>query len=643
MKQSPYEMFLDRLDPSWRGDQLAFFRIAAEAGPEAVEDLASRVHRVSCSAGLRRLALEFSYYFPWPEWAPVVDRVLKHEKDLALFETGARALGRIGTPEALEALRSLSLSRATPGFREIVAQALHESDPAEAFQHHFSRLLQGSAQPGEANESAHQLAKMLGPDSLAPLKAGVSHPDPLVFRHALRLIGLIPSKEAATFLHDYFKDTHLDALEDRETRTLLSSFRTLPRPEVREKVIQILEGRWQEKLPEAAADLGSADVERSKAAVGVLRATGTGVLDTLLLDTLIASTEDKPAHLAKHLTQAGETAQQRSRRIDFALDSAAQSLSKMVGKGLLEQASLLSTLAEALRRATANAGVASALARLVPVARQELVDLLIDHSEGALRAAAVEVLGERKDPGFRAAFLKLRRDAIAEISERSLWHLGQLPDPAGTARALLGDRDPEEARVGLRFITMHRLEPLVPDLLELTSREIPEDLLIAALATLGGLGSAQAVEPLLALLHSGQNPPVQAAIGGALRDLGDPAGALALCAKAKELNSATLHTLAVEALARAHGIPERPLPASASEALLQATRAAWADRRPWAFRRRIADALLVLHAQDAGVWAPLVDLFQATLSEKRNPGSVPSEDLGHLNTSARRLAQKGKG
>ena len=643
MKQSPYEMFLDRLDPTWREDQLAFFRIAAEAGAEAVEELASRLHRVSCPAGLRLLALELSYYFPWPEWAPVVDRMLKHEKDLALFETGARALGRIGTPEALDALRSLSLSRATPGFREIVALALQESDPAEAFQHHFSRLLKGSSQPAEANEGAHQLAKMLGPESLAPLKASVSHPDPMVFRHALRLIGLIPSKEAAAFLHEYLKDTQLDALEDRETRTLLASFRTLPRPEVRDKVLQTLAGRWQEKLPEVVADLGAAEADRNAAAIAALRAAAPGVLDSLLLDTLIASTEEKPAHLAKHLTQAGEAAQQRSRRIDFALDSAAQALSLMAGKGLLVAGTLLPTLAEALRRGTGNAGVASALARLVPVASQELVDLLINQGEGALRAAALEVLGERKEPGFHSALLKLRRDAIADIAERCLWHLGQLPDPAGTARALLSDPDAEEVRVGLRFIAMHQLEPLVPDLLEVASRETPEELLISVLGTLGGLGSAQAVEPLLALLHSGKTPPIQLALGEALRDLGDPAGALALCAKAKELNSAPLHTLAVEALARAHRTPERPLPASASEALLQATRAAWADRRPWAFRRRIAEALLTLQTQDAGLWTPLVDLFQGTLSEKREPGSVASEDLAHLNTCARTLAQRGRG
>ena len=90
-----------------------------------------------------------------------------------------------------------------PGFREVVAQVLLESDPAEAFQYHFSRLLQGSARPVDANEGAHQLARLLGPGSLEPLKDGVSHPDPLVFRHALRLICRIPSEDAAIYLLAY--------------------------------------------------------------------------------------------------------------------------------------------------------------------------------------------------------------------------------------------------------------------------------------------------------------------------------------------------------------------------------------------------------------------------------------------------------
>jgi hypothetical protein len=234
----------------------------------------------------------------------------------------------------------------------------------------------------------------------------------------------------------------------------------------------------------------------------------------------------------------------------------------------------------------------------------------------------------------------MRRDPISEIADQSLWHLGQLPDAEGTARTFLDSPDPEEVQVGLRFIAMHRLQALMPDLLNLAAKEGREALFIATLRTLGSLGSQEAVEPLLALLHSGQAPRIQEALGETLRDLGHLGGAFALCSKAKEMNSATLHTLAVEALARTHSDPDRPLPASGSDSLLLAVRAGWTDRQPWPFRRRIAEALLTLQAEDPGLWSQATDLIQATLSEKRNPGAVASEDLSHLNTCLRALTKK---
>lgn len=640
LKQSPFELFLDRLNPALREHQLAFFKVVAAAGPESIDELADRVHRVSCPVGLKQLTLEFSYYFPWPEWVPVIDRLLLHEQDLDLFETGARALGRMRTPEALAALRALSLSRATPGFREVVDQVLHESDPAEAFQHHFSRLLQGSGKPGEANEGAHQLAKLLTHDSLESLKTAVSHPDPLIFRHSLRLIGQIPSKEAAAFLLGYMNDAQQDALEDREARIFLTGARNLPRPEVLEKAIQALSVRWKEGQPEAVADLTSGQVDRIQAAVTVLREPGTGILDTFLLETVLAAIDEKPAHLAKHLSQMGEAAQQRARRIDFALDTTAQGLAAMASQGHIGPESLLVVLAEPLRQNSGNAGVATALARLVPPGAQDLLDLLLDQPEGALRSAALEILGERKDEAFRPALLKLRRDAITDIADRSLWHLGQLANPESTARAFLSDPDPQEVLLGLRFISMHRLEALVPDLLDLTAKETRDAILIAAFDTLGGIGSSRAVEPLLAILHSGQGPRIQIAIAEALRELGDPDGALRLSAKARELNTPALHTLAVEALAHAYAGPDQSLPSTASDTLLEAVRGGWSDRNPWPFRRRIADALSAIQVQDPGVWAKLSDLVQATLGEKRQPGAVPAEDLAHLQSCGRALAQK---
>lgn len=644
MRQNPFEMFLDRLDPTWRGDQLAFFRTLADVGRGAVPELAERVLKASCPAAMRQLVLEASFYHPWPEWIPVTSRLLRHEKDLGVFESGARALGRMGTPEALEALRELAPTRATQPFRDILDLVLRESDPAEAFHHHFARLLQGSAQPADANEGAHQLAKLLTPEALEPIRTLASHPDLLVYRHALRLLGQIQSPEAADCLLELLEEAHEDAMADREVRTQLTSFRSLGRPEVQAQVVKLLVQRWESKDPVLAVDLGSDQPERVQSAVRTIRDGEPGLFDSFLLDTLVASQEEKPAHLARHLGQAGEQAAQRARRLEFALDATAQGLADLADQGFIDPQRLLNPLAECLRRNTGRAGVASALARLVPATSEELLDLLVQEADGALRMAALEVLGERRDPALRATLLKLRRDSISDLAQRALWHLGQLPDPEGLARERLGLADPEEIQVALRFIAMHQLDALVPQLLELAASEPQEAILLATLETLGALGSPLAVDPLLNLLHSGQNTKVQVALAQALRDLGDPACAIALCAKAAELTLPELHTLAVEALARAHATAHQPLPLAQTHALDVAVRAAWNARHPsWPLRRRIGDALVALHLEHPPSWVDFANLIQETLHEKRPSGTVPTEDLAHLQTAARALAQKAQG
>jgi len=644
MRQNPFEMFLDRLDPTWRGDQLAFFRTLADVGRGAVPELAERVLKASCPAAMRQLVLEASFYHPWPEWIPVTSRLLRHEKDLGVFESGARALGRIGTPEALEALRELAPTRATQPFRDVLDLVLRESDPTEAFHHHFARLLQGSAQPADANEGAHQLAKLLSPEALEPIRTLASHPDLLVYRHALRLLGQIQSTEAADCLLELLEEAHQDAMADRDVRTQLTGFRSLGRPEVQTQVVRLLVQRWESKDPVLAVDLGSDQPERVQSAIRRIRDEEPGLFDTFLLDTLVASQEEKPAHLARHLSQAGEQAAQRARRLEFALDATAQGLADLADQGFIDPQRMLNPLAECLRRNTGRAGVASALARLVPATSEELLDLLVQEADGALRMAALEVLGERRDPALRATLLKLRRDPISDLAQRALWHLGQLPDPEGLARERLGLADPEEIQVALRFIAMHQLDALVPQLLELVASEPQEAILLATLETIGALGSPLAVDPLLNLLHSGQNTRVQVALAQALRDLGDPACAIALCAKAAELTSPELHALAVEALARAHGTAHQSLPLTQTHALDVAVRAAWNARHPsWPLRRRVGDALVALHLEHKTSWVDFANLIQETLHEKRPSGTVPTEDLAHLQTAARALTQKAQG
>jgi HEAT repeat protein len=539
----------------------------------------------------------------------------------------------------LAALRGLSLSRATPGFREVVDEILQETDPQEAFHHHFSRLLQGSTRPADANDGARQLANLLSSESLDALKSAVGHPDPLIFRHALHLVGLIPSKEAAEYLHDYLKDAQQEALEDRKSRALLAEFRSLSRPEVQEQTIKTLLSRWEKEQPELCTNLTSDRPDLVQGAVTALRALTPGVTDTFLLDTLLAALDSKQDRLAAHLLQAGEAAQQRARRIDFGLDSSAQSLATMASQGLIDGESLLPALTEPLRQNTGGVGLVRALAQVVPASAQDLLDLLLGQSDSTLRSAALEILGERKDPALKPSLLKLSRDTISDLADRSLWHLGQLADPGITARTFLANPDPEELMVGLRFVAIHRMEDLVPDVLEIITSQSRENVLLKALDTLKAIGSHLAVEPVLALLHSGQSPRLQTALAETLRDLGDADGAIGLCSRADELNSASLHAIAVEALAKAHATPESPLPRTQSNLLLKAIQSGWKERNPWPLRRRIADAVLAIQVEDPVVLTALFDLIQETLNEKRPPGSVSTEDLAHLQSCARALTK----
>ena len=87
----------------------------------------------------------------------MLSRMLRHEPDLYLFGIGLHALGRIGDESSLATLRELSQIRASAEFQKMVAEIMAQTDPAEAFQHHLSCLLEGSANPGMANKAAHQL------------------------------------------------------------------------------------------------------------------------------------------------------------------------------------------------------------------------------------------------------------------------------------------------------------------------------------------------------------------------------------------------------------------------------------------------------------------------------------------------------
>ena len=607
-------LLLDHLDAEDRSQQLAFFRGLLEVGPDAVRELDGRLPGGRAPRGLRQLAMEASFYFPWPAWVPIHQRLLRYESDHGIFVTGVRALGRVGTAEALEVLRELNSLRQGGEFKETLAEVLSQTDPQEAFNHYLAHLLQGSAHAGVANEAAQRLMTLVDASSIPVLKTLVMHPDLLVFRHALVLLAHIFTAEAAGTLRELFQENHREVLADRILKEGLASLRALPPAAAREEAAKALELLRQGQ----SADPG-------------------GVLYGFYQEVLGATQEGKSSQLAGVLAQATEALHLRSRRLGFALDAAAEGLAEMVAKGLVARAAVLDLLVASYQEQTGREGVARALARLVPAGDQAVQDLILDGPDGAQRAAAVEILGGRGEAALEPILLRACRDPLSDIADRARFFIGRLPDAEGLAGDLLTSSAGGDFQLGLQLVAEHRFRGRVPDLLALLATANREELTLQLVETLGAVGAPEAAEPLLEMLHSGQSPRLQLAIAQALRSLTSLEVARAFCAKVDLIKLPALHALAAEALALARN----PLPAELGPLLLDQVRRAWNDRNPWPARLRLAQALLAAALPDPGAWAAIAILVNDALAEKRSPTAWTTEELHQVQAAAREFVRRG--
>jgi HEAT repeat protein len=604
---------LDRLDGDDRDQQLAFLRAVLEAGPEAVHELDGWLPGTRAPKALRRLAMEASFYFPWPDWVPIHDRLLRYESDPEIFLTGARALGRVGTPKALTALRELNKMRQGGEFKEILAEVLARTDPKAAFDHYLEQLLKGGGHAVLANEAAQRLAELVDGDSLPVLKTVLMHPDLLVFRHAVMLLARVRTPEAAELLFDLLRESHAEVLADQDLKDALADLRSL--------------------APAAAHERAADGLERFRAG-----ADDPGGARARFFNEVQAATLDgRGGQLPALLAQAGEALHQRGRRLDFAVDAAAEGLAAMAALELIERGRVQDLLAAAHGAQTGREGVARALAQLVPAESVEILHQLLDNPDDAQRAAALEALGGRVEPALTPILLRACRDPLTDIGERARHYIGQLPGAEALARNLLGASGAGDFELGLRLAAEHRLRGLVPDLLALLEGSTREDLSVRLVEALGAIGAPGAAGLLLELLHSGQSLRLQMAIGQALSAMATPEVARALGAKADELKLPALHLCAVEALAGGG----RSLPADAGQGLLDHVRSAWNDRNPWAVRLRLVRLLQDTHLAAPAIWSALAIQLNDALNEKRAPGAWSNDDLHFAQAAAREFQRRG--
>ncbi len=630
-----FSALLDHLDGSERADQLTFFRALHEVGAEAIPELGPRFARAGAPRPFRQLVFEGCFYYAWPNSVPILARALRRESDPELFGLGVATLGRIGNPEALAALKELAQLASGPGFQERVALVLAQVDPALAWEHHLGLLLEGSGNPSAANEAAGQLGHLVDPSKLDGLKDLLRHPDLLIFRHTVRLMAGILSREAAAFLVGFLAECHLEVLEDRAFKELLTAFRGIGWEAARDAAL----GHFS--IPFAAQEAETLELLRTGSggpavqAAEDLRKRAPGAQDRFLAELLLAVLENKSARLPVLLAESLEAMNLRARRLAFALDAGAEGLASMVKAQFLPLEEAAAILEASLRLQTGREGVARALASLAPAASAERMELLIHLPDRALRAAALEVLGERREESLRPFLLSACRDPISDIAQRAMLHLGQLPGAERVAEELLRAGRLEDIQLGIRFIGLHRLLGLGPELLALVRTSTREELALEALEALGRSAPLEVAPELAELLHSGQSLRMQIALGQALRDMGDPGAAGMLCAKAAELKNPLLHALALEALILTQVAP--------GPTLLAQVRGAWEGRNPWSTRLRVVLALPGIVSEDRRLWAELASLLQEGLAEARTAGGWSAQEIGKVQAVARELSTRAAG
>jgi hypothetical protein len=430
-------------------------------------------------------------------------------------------------------------------------------------------------------------------------------------------LGHIYTEEAAQALRALFLENHQEVLGDRRLKEAMAGLRALP---------------------------AAAAAEVARAALAALPADSSGNPDELLGgfygEVLAATQGGKVGQLGNVLLQTADAMHMRSRRLGFAVDAAAEGLADMVAKGRIDPSAVLPLLVEAYREQTGREGLARALARLVPAGAREIHQLILDGPDGAQRAAAVEILGDRAEAELQPVLLQACGDAITDIADRARFFLGQLPDAEDLAGDLLHAMAPADFQLGIQLVSEQRFRALVPDLLGLLKAATREDLVLQLVEALGAVGDDQVAEPLLTMLHTGQSLRLQTTLAQALVRLASPPVARALCAKADEIKLPVLHVLAVEALAAAHAEGRDPLPAEAGPALLEQVRRAWNDRNPWPLRLRLMLALQGVQLEMRGVWQELANLANEALAEKRAPSAWSVEELRQAQQAARELARR---
>ncbi len=609
----------------------------------ALPEMEERLHNPTTPKSLKRAILEAVPKADWPEWVPLLERLLEREQDLGLFDRGCLALGAIGNRAALEGLRTLKSLRADADRQLILNREMEPFQPIQNLEVYLNRLGEGQGNPRHAIVAGKVLAGAATLDHLPDLMHLHRRGDALTKHLAFRVLDGIPSLVIVQMVLAIFLEMANESQETQLLADLLERSQVIQRTQAREEMLHLLEGRLAERAPQEISDLRAALLEEEAdptEALEALKDFVMGPFEEHLLEAFGLLAENKVARFSGLVAERLEAVRRDIGNYTGSVDAAAESLLRYALAGKISPGELIPAFWEALHRGAGGDGLLIAYARLVPPADQEQMSESLQDPDIDRRRRFIEAVGSREEDAFVPFFLKALNDPILEVGTLAMHHLGKLPSSFPVLLEGFRTQQTDKVRTAIRVWGENHTQPALEPLLAFIQADSRDELVVEAVEAIHNLCAPSSAPVLLSLLHDGKPKNLQIALASALGYLGTSEASLGLLDKAPALKVPHVLILALEGSLSAFPNFRVPFPAPRVPDFLNLLRRCCDEREGEGQRERAMHATQGLYVFDPATYETLKEMFSEFLAELRGQENWDKERTEAISVVIRELTRR---
>ena len=649
---TPLDTFRDLLKEYVEGDTQFASRLASQLlglKKQSLGELGARLGSQGTPRGLRRAILANIARFDWPEWTPWLQKALKTEQDLGVFDEGCAALGLIGTRGALAALTSLQTLRPEADFQVILNRELGLFQSQQGAGYLISRLMEGQGNPRMAAQGAKLLGASAGMAEVGALVEAYQNGDPLTQRLVIRIMGSMEEPVAMDFLLELAESAREDFLDHQQLSESLNRLQTLQRASIQPELVRQATAQFAARYAETKgvlATLARTAVQEEGnilPALEELRVWAKGVFEAFLLDALTLVGEGKVARYSALVSDTTQATEKRLTALVILVDQVAEALAFRVDCGQADREEILPVFTRIFRSHAGGDGFVTAFLRHLPVTAQDILAELLKDPDLTRREKYLDALGTREDDALTPFFLKAMEDSIVEVGQRAIHHLGKLPSSFPALMAMFETGQQDQVRCAIRVFGENHTRMAAEPLLGFLQKEHGDSLMVEATEALTAIGYPGSAPVLLELLHDGKPLTLQIALAGALKEVGTVAASLGLLRKAPNLKQAQVLILALEGALAAFPGFDRPLPLDALQDYLKLFERCCDEREGEGQRLRAILATQDLFVFDRGAYAHLKDRISDFLFDMRTKETWDRESNDRVAAVVKELSRRGDG